>query len=156
MNLNQGKRHKQAVQVLNKVEYDSEGNPIGMMEDPSNPASANFGTPREPRRGGCYLGNGSAYIAITGLLSTDTVEVFDGSDIPIISNDRLDIASGNRIFGVKIFRAGELWAKYNCSENSGSITYDSSGNGNHGTIVNAITTTPGENPQFNTSVSRRL
>lgn len=146
MNLNQGKRTKQAVQVLNKVEYDSEGNPIGMMEDPSNPASANFGTPREPRRGGCYKGDGSAYIEIIGLLSTDTVEVFDGSDIPTISNDRLDIASGNRIFGVKIYRAGELWAKYNCSENSGTICYDSSGNGNHGTIVNAITTTPEENP----------
>lgn len=146
MNLNQGKRNKQAVQVLNKVEYDSEGNPIGMMEDPSNPASANFGTPRDPRRGGCYLGNGSAYITITGLLSTDTVEVFDGSNMPTISNDRLDIASGDRVFGVKIFRLGELWAKYNCSENSGSIAYDSSGNGNHGTIINAITTTPEENP----------
>ena len=142
MRLQQGKRHKQAVQVLNKVEYDLDGNPIGMMEDPSNPTSANFGTPREPRRGGCYRGDGSAYIEIIGLLSTDAVEVFDGSDTPTISNDRLDIASGNRIFGVKIFRAGELWAKYNCSENSGSTAYDSSGNGNHGTIVDAIITTP--------------
>ena len=146
MNLNLGKRHKQAVQVLNKIEYDSDGNPIGMMEDSSNPASANFGTPREPRRGGCYQGNDSAYITITGLLSTDTVEALDGSDLPTISNGRLDIASGNRIFGVKIFRSGELWAKYNCSENSDSTAYDSSGNGNHGQIINAITTTPEENP----------
>jgi hypothetical protein len=53
MNLNQGKRNKQAVSVLNKVEYDGD-NPIGMTEDNTNPASCNFGTVREPQEGRCY------------------------------------------------------------------------------------------------------
>lgn len=256
MNLNQGKRNKQAVQVLNKVEYDPEGNPIGMMEDPSNPASANFGTPREPRRGGCYKGDGaftgehpyvdmynsvpvaqnfsvefdiiykssggfqnvlcynfhrigsdyygfSMLFAVTGQLNIYVDSRTYGTGITlgedeyskiridvcesytkVYKNDNLVIAYGaipidfdeskdlkttigrwwrdygsnqqyyfnSKIWNVRINELDstgnyvQTLAKYNCSENSGDICYDSSGNGHHGTIVNAITTTPEENP----------
>lgn len=264
MNLNQGKRHKQAVQVLNKVEYDSEGNPIGMMEDPSNPTSANFGTPREPRRGGCYKGDGSKQTRIdipstfymsnrkifcisywayystdapysisrtvlsnrTGyqdgqtevrgnvlhtnifgdnstsinaqmiydewhhvILQMDFIngiansyingEKYSQRNISLDGYPRTDVSSyvlmktknrtnelldtNDKIFGFCIqdkflsdkeayslyknsFPGGSYILKYNCSENSGDICYDSSGNGHHGTIINAITTTPEENP----------
>lgn len=55
-----GNRNKQAVQVLNKIDLDYfglgeteiPGNPVGMSEDPNNHLSANFGTKREPKRGG--------------------------------------------------------------------------------------------------------
>lgn len=83
-------------------------------------------------------------------MTTDTIGFSEGcenSDIPTITSyNRLDIQSGDSIFGIKIYRSGILWGKYNCSENSGDICYDSSGNENHGTIVNAVTTTPEENP----------
>ena len=60
------RRHKQAVSVLNAIDYDAEGNPLGMTEDPSNPASANFGTERTPQRGRCYQGDGTAYAVVSG------------------------------------------------------------------------------------------
>jgi len=52
-----GNRNGQAVSVLNKIDNDDQGNPIGLTEDPASPLSANFGTSREPRRGGCYRSN---------------------------------------------------------------------------------------------------
>lgn len=269
MNLNQGKRNKQAVQVLNKVEYDSEGNPIGMIEDPSNPASANFGTPREPRRGGCYEFSGTENVNIgvipwlnpigdeftisfwfyveklsseigtngISLLISNRNQIANGAweiqyrhqklyfslwggvwgasqveNIPLlewhhytftfsrIEGIRAAYVDGKRVFfaqetpgtsmleynqpiyiGRKIGNtyerlsdarlfglilaahytdqnvANQLYMgfapnkftyliKYNCSENSGNIAYDSPGNGHHGQIINAITTTPEENP----------
>ncbi len=133
------RRNKQAVSVLNKVEYDG-NNPIGMTEDRESPLSANFGTPREPRRGGCYQGDGTAYISIPGLLTTDTFTVWEGSAMPTCTVDgRLDIAAGDKVFGVTVDRTG--WF-YKMDENSGTTCYDSSGNGNHGTIIDAITVSP--------------
>jgi hypothetical protein len=272
MSVSSGRRHKQAIQVLNTIDYNSNGNPIGLKEDNTNPLSANFGTEREPLRGGCYKGDGStSYVNISDSASliqfipetmvftisfwgkvnditAETANTFignkvtssyngfsifhdnrsiygrneslfiwigegtiftklefnnfitdtdwhyyfitgDGSTIQlhfdneykggtpviglvtteVIHNLRLlggQIGSGgsiattwngtNSIFDVRIFdeyiAINEDLNKYqpilklNCSEHSGDICYDSSGNGNHGDIINAITTTPEENP----------
>jgi hypothetical protein len=252
MNTNLGKRHKQAVQVLNTVDYNSDGNPVGLKEDSTNPLSANFGTEREPLRGGCYRSTESCYIDLGGYRPDLAIQNFRIEfywkvderhwDVPIqinynnTSNSGVRITqsyyklifasynengyispninidcenkgwqkirydvyggyvysyindipynfgeldavgdgaglgttiqyvddgitqlfsgfqSGRNIFG---FRYDELdisgnyiqtLAKYNCSEHFGDVSYDSSGNGYHGDIINAITTTPEEDP----------
>lgn len=144
--LRRGYYNSQAVQVLNTVDYDSNGNPIGLKEGSSDISSCNYGVDRLPRRGGCYKGDGTAYVAVTGLLATDTYTKYTGSGNITISNGRIDIANGIYTFGINIFRSGSLWATFKMDENFGNVCYDSSGNGNHGTIMNAITTTPETNP----------
>jgi hypothetical protein len=64
MSVSSGRRNKQAVQVLNTVDYDSDGNSVGLKEDSTNPLSANFGTEREPLRGGCYLWDANNYLKV--------------------------------------------------------------------------------------------
>ena len=50
------------------------------------------------------------------------------------------------IFNFNLYvNSNHIW-HFKCSENSGDICYDSSGNDNHGGIVNAITAPPEENP----------
>ena len=262
-----GNRNKQAVQVLNKIDLDYfglgeteiPGNPVGMSEDPNNHLSANFGTKREPRRGGCYKGDGSSYVDVgyktefevqnfrlefylkfdvnstvrsdfmvingchypngTGLFLRDeygattdkvllvfpninghvqhiivgfvkTLNKYYHFDIVLFNNNlkvyidgilklessqtisfnRIEpysttrflaseyqgnvhnIAKSLEIFGIKYSELTSdgkfvrVLGKWNCSENSGDICYDSSGNNHHGTIVNAVTATPEENP----------
>jgi hypothetical protein len=145
-NLNRGAYSNQAVQVLNVVEYDAFDNPIGLKESQSDPTSCNFGIDRLPRRGGCYKGSTTAYITVTGLLATDTYTVGTSSGSISILAGRINIANGISVFDIKIYRAGVLWAWFKCDENYGTTCYDSSGNGNHGVITNAITVTPEENP----------
>lgn len=267
--INRSYINNQAVQVLNKIEYDQDSNPIGMIEDPYNTLSANFGTDRLPRRGGCYKFYTSSTARVetpvfnqyanlnlvnlsisfwikpnaeyTNTYIIDNVDTYGDQGIiirystPTIISAEIFVPSLGKysisttitsavyqfitvtwdhilkIF--KIYRNGVLIqsdnlpdgtvtviknsnffigqlrdnpnniiyscnsnildirfydvelslthildiynrrniliapiANYKCSENSGSICYDSSGNGNHGTIVNAITTTPEINP----------
>lgn len=137
------KRNKRAVSVLNKLDI-VDSDPIGLIEDSTNPASANFGVERDPRKGGCYLGDGIAYITIPGLLTTDTFTVWEGSDTPTCTIDgRLDIALGDVVYGVTVVRTGDF---FKMDEGSGDVCYDSSGNENHGSIINAITVPPEEDP----------
>lgn len=133
--MNRGYINNQAASVLNKVEMDGD-NPIGMVEDNSSPLSANFGTDRPSVKGGAYVGDGSVHILVAGLLATDTIMYPYGGDIVVISDGRIDIPDGNVVHQFEIYRGATLWARYKCQEGSGDITYDSSGNGNHGTIIN--------------------
>jgi len=95
-------------------------------------------TTRPPQNGKGYLGDGTAYITITGLLTTDTIVVPSYSDTPTCTVDgRLDIASGDKISHVSIQRAGtELWF-YPCEEDTLTVMYDII-NDNHGTKVNIV------------------
>lgn len=260
MSINRGYYNAQAAQVLNKVEYDSNSNPVGLIESSTDGSSCNFGTDRLPRRGGCYRGDSTWLINPNNLnLSTSTITVgcwylWSGvtstnystilginhwntglSNIGItlfkqsnstkiylsiiinkinttrlyesstdwthytISYSRIEnvlnfytngvltesiqtsidtssdldlkfnpfyhqnrtLVSGDKKFSVQAFSriltASEVYdlykgystncyVNYKCDENYGTTCYDSSGNGNHGTIVNAITVTPEENP----------
>jgi hypothetical protein len=263
MNTNLGKRHKQAVQVLNTVDYDSDGNPVGLKEDSTNPLSANFGTEREPLRGGCYKGDGvgsyvilpiDSHIGLTsgasfcfwikwdgntswqtiigggkqldeyairhegntlrlqvcntyressiklsstdwqlisviikaGATTSDDIDIYhnleksdlfyrDGYFVQSLNDESEYTRFGDKLIGASLSLGydtsfifdlrffdreieiedikkiinhdyiGDEIYKYNCSEHSGDTCYDSSGNGNHGQIINAITTTPEEN-----------
>ena len=235
--INSGYYNNQAVQVLNKVEYDLNENPVGLIESPTDSSSCNFGTYREPRRGGCYTLTNSrietshsidystiqsieysflyryniaqtgtqhivsfsatsytniAYFGIyqsggnlltshtghtggTGIalptdnqfhviyvkydiyagkitLSIDSTIKSESNLLPPTGNGYLFIGStfrnlvGNSISDFKLKINGITNYHYKCDENYGTTCYDSSGNGNHGTIVNAITVTPEENP----------
>jgi len=94
---------------------------------------------RLPEQGRCYEGSGTAYIAITGLLTTDTIEVPAYSDTPTCTiNGRLDIANGDKVGAITIKRAGIEWAFYKCDEQDGTDNFDSSGNGNDGIITDAV------------------
>jgi hypothetical protein len=78
MNLNQGKRNKQAVSVLNKVEYDGD-NPIGMTEDNTNPASCNFGTNRIGSVGRGIQGNNDVIVIGDTIVNTDSSFILEFS-----------------------------------------------------------------------------
>lgn len=161
-----GYRNKQAVQVLNQVEYDENGNPIGLKEDRTNPASANFGTERKPLKGGCYRGDGSAYIkVIANNGDIETVTALDENGDIIYLNfvydtDHYQISgdSGQIAWNIKLWKSGitptneeikaytlqgsggvnNLFAWYKASEGSGNTVYDCLGN-NNGEWINAIT-----------------
>jgi len=83
--------------------------------------------------------SGNLDYTITGLLTSDTVEVVTGSDTPTIpSNGTLRIAEGQTVYGVTIKRAGEVWAVIPfCEpmawENVPTVSYDVSGNAHHAT-----------------------
>lgn len=83
-------------------------------------------------------GNGSNLdYTITGLLTSDTVEVVSGSDLPTIPFDgTLRIGPTQIVYGVTIRRYGAVWAiipfcEPKINENIPTISYDVSGNGRH-------------------------
>ena len=84
--INDGYRNLQAVSVLNEVDYDSVGNPIGLKEGLDNNTSANFGVERTPRRGGCYEGDDNAYVIIPST-------TFDGSYFEVVLTVDLNVPS---------------------------------------------------------------
>jgi len=85
-------------------------------------------------------GNGSNLdYTVTGLLTTDTIEVVSGSDAPTIpANGTLRIGAAQTVYGVTIKRIGVVWAiipfcEPYINENIPTISYDVSGNGRHAT-----------------------
>ena len=57
--------------------------------------------------------SGSLDYIITGILTTDTIEVVSGSDTPTIPvNGTLRISEGQTVYGVTIKRGGEIWAVF--------------------------------------------
>lgn len=139
MDIRKGKRNKQAASILNTLDLQdnnqplgSENLPIGMKEDVTNNLSANFGTERDPEVGRCIVGNGNVYVLVPGILSTDSYSVWEGSDDIVLSDGRIDIPIGNKVYGLTIDGKGF----YKLDSLSETTIYDSSGNGNHGTIVN--------------------
>lgn len=81
---------------------------------------------------------------ITGLLTTDTVEVETGSDTPTIPiNGTLRISESQVIYGVTIKRASVIWAIIPFCEpkiniNIPIISYDVSGNDHHATCTGLL------------------
>ena len=82
--------------------------------------------------------SGNLDYTITGVLTSDTVEVVSGSDTPAIpANGTLRIAEGQTVYGVTIKRAGVIWAIIPfcepkcCAENMPTTSYDVSGNSRH-------------------------
>ena len=87
------------------------------------------------RNTGCFIGDGTAYFSITGLLTSDVITALS-SDVPTCTiNGRLDIANTDTIYGVTITRSGELWAYYPVCERNGACLNDVSGNANHGVMT---------------------
>jgi hypothetical protein len=80
------------------------------------------------------LQSGSWNVAPTGLYNS--VNTFDIG----VQNDSINRFVGN-IYDVKLYYDGVLKAQYKTDEGAGTIAYDSSGNGNHGTITNATLST---------------
>ena len=80
--------------------------------------------------------SGNLDYTITGLLTSDTIEVVAGSNTPTIpSNDILRISEGQTVYGVTIKRSGAIWAIIPFCEpkinNIPTTSYDVSGNGHH-------------------------
>ena len=147
--------NNQAIQVLNKVEYDTDGNPIGLMEDPNDPLSANFGTDRLPRRGGCYKWDSSNYLKVTTTNGNiESVSALNnlGNIVTLTATyvtDSYQIRgiSGEYAWNIKCWKPGsspstsekksltldgsggiaKLFSWYKADENYGNIAYDSLG-----------------------------
>lgn len=84
--------------------------------------SASSGADATVQLARAYTGDGTGYIAIAGLLTTDTIEVPTGSDTPTCTtNGQLDIASGETAWGITIKRGGDTIAYYPCAEGSGEV-----------------------------------
>ena len=114
--LNNGYYNSQAVQVLNAVEYDINGNPIGLYESPSDPSSCNFSVTDNSRckfvDSNCFQQQTSATYMTGDVLTTDTITAFGSSLVPTCTvNGRLDFpVIGGKYYGISIYRSGELHA----------------------------------------------
>lgn len=86
------------------------------------------------RSTGSLIGNGTAYIAITGLLTTDTITCDSADKATCTVNGRLDIANGKIVYGITVTRSGLTWAYYPVTEKKGICLHDCSGNGRHGIL----------------------
>ena len=94
---------------------------------------------RPVQEGRCYLFDGeNDYISIPGLLTTDTITAESTTQPTCTVDGRLD--GTGKIFNIKIYRDGNLWAWYKTDEQAGNTAFDSSGNGNHGQINGTIDT----------------
>jgi hypothetical protein len=94
------------------------------------------------RNASARTGNGGNLdYTITGLLTSDTVNVVSGSATPTIpSNGILRIGSAQVVYGVTIRRSSVVWAvipfcEPYMNENIPTISYDVSGNGHHATCA---------------------
>ncbi len=108
------------------------------------------------KQSNCFEGDGTAYLTISGLLTTDTITVFGDSDTPTCTvNGRLDLGNAESAYGVLIERGGSEWAKYSLSEpiiDAANHTYhDVSGNGNHATLINGALANEGKQDEFHYS-----
>ena len=93
-----------------------------------NGASAGNIRPYQPGR--CYLGDGTAAVSITGTVTSN-----DGTANLVGQSGSVVIPSGETAWNVQT-DSGEI---YKCDEGSDIIAFDSSGNGNDGTISNLYT-----------------
>lgn len=91
---------------------------------------------RTIHQGQGYLGDGVAYVSIPGLLTGDTITAVLGNPVCTASG-RMDIVSGETVYGITVVRGGSIWAFYKCDEGTGTTCFDSSGYSRHGTIVSA-------------------
>ncbi len=112
--------------------------------DPNNPGYdvagellTNTGTPRRDKVVYGYWGDfdGTAYLAITGLVGTETVTYSSGTSTPTVSAGKIDFTSGTcgRITlsdGTDIIIQSSLTSEQ-------AICYDISGNDNHATLTSA-------------------
>jgi len=73
--------------------------------------------PVQPGR--ALTGNGTAYVSITGLLTTDTILADSTGQPTCTTNGRLDIANGVSVWGVSITRSGQLIGYFPCGELAG-------------------------------------
>lgn len=110
----------------------------------------------QPARG--YLFDGiDDYISFPHLIGTETIISYNGTTTPTISLGRIDFTSGN-LWSLELSDGTLL----KCDEASETTSYDSSGNGNHGTIINAdlnsfhTTFTDGNGSDFQNTVGYSL
>jgi len=126
--------------------YDSLGNQIDLQYKGENPY------PAKVVQSGCFVGGNSAYMTITGLLTTDVITAFGSSSIPTCTVDgRLDFVDAEKYYGVTITRGGVEWAFLPMTnhEGDGVTVYDCSvGNSNHATIFNPSSANYGLQDEF--------
>lgn len=85
--------------------------------------------------------NGDLDYTITGILTTDSISVYNGSNLAIIPNNGLlRILEDSIIYGLTVWRSDTIWANIpfcepKINENMPVISYDVSGNGNHATCA---------------------
>jgi hypothetical protein len=87
------------------------------------------------RNTGSFVGDGTAYFSVDGLLTTDVITSVS-SDVPTCTtNGRLDVANTDVVYGITVTRGGSVWAYYPTVEKNGVCLHDVSGNSNHGYMV---------------------
>jgi len=88
--------------------------------------------PVQPGRG--YDAETGATIAITGLLTTDTITA-DSTDAPTCTvNGTMTLAAGQIVYGVTVTRADEVIGYYACAEGSGTVAFNTVGILPHGVL----------------------
>lgn len=95
--------------------------------------SEGAGDARPVQRGRCYVFDGvDDYIALPHLTGAETVVSHSGTGTASVAAGRLDCTAGT-LWNVTLSDGTFL----KCDEQAGTTAYDSSGSGNHGTIMNA-------------------
>ena len=87
----------------------------------------------------CYESVASDSLTVSGLLTTDTVEVPAGSSVPVLSNDTITFSTGLKYWEITIKRAGIVIAFFACGEGSGDYAINSI---KDGVVRNGEITTP--------------
>jgi len=92
---------------------------------------------RPVQDGMCWNGDGTTnYIEISGLLTTDIITAESTIQPTCTINDRLDFTG--KVYGIKIYRAGALWAEFPCEEQAGNIAHSIDTSHKTGTIHGTI------------------
>jgi hypothetical protein len=103
----------------------------------------------------CWTYVATSYYNISGLLTTDTIEVFGNSDIPTIpTNGQLHIASGEKAYGITIKRSGAVWDVFNFTEKiytPGTHQVWGTVNGNIAVLTNGSTSSEGKQDEYHPS-----
>jgi len=95
-----------------------------------------FGSFRAPRQGRCWTFDGVDDKLISDSVTGTTIVEKIGTATLTIGTGEITATAGTLSY-LKLSNGSEYW----CNEESGSIGYDSSGNGNHLTITNATLST---------------
>lgn len=95
------------------------------------------GDARPVQPGRCYKFDGvDDYVSLPHLTGAETIVSFGGEGVPSIAAGRLNCTAGT-LWNVLMSDGTHL----KCDEAAGATAFDSSGNGNHGTITNATLST---------------
>lgn len=138
MGANQGRRNKLAVSILNYLDTALNKLTEGLTYALGGVFSANFGTPRDSRRGGCYKGDGSSKVDVSAGMPPDLYSL-DSFEVSLYLEKKLEVS--RTVWG---YRDGSTeFLQISIQNTPQIIVYHYDGTYN-GSLTHAFVESPGE------------